>query len=34
LASGHSFNTSMKDALRWVYWWHSTEATPEDVMAE
>ena len=20
--------------LRWVYWWHSTEATPQDVTAE
>jgi len=24
----------MNDVLRWVYWWHSTEATPEDVTAE
>ena len=22
---------SLNDVLRWVYWWHSTEAAPEDV---
>jgi hypothetical protein len=22
---------SLNDVLRWVYWWHSTEALPEDV---
>ena len=26
-----SVTASMSDALRWVYWWHSTEATPEDI---
>jgi hypothetical protein len=29
-----SITASMNDVLRWVYWWHSTEATPEDVTAE
>lgn len=29
-----SVTASLNDALRWVYWWHSTEATPEDVTAE
>jgi hypothetical protein len=24
----------MNELLRWVSWWHSTEATPEDVTAE
>ena len=22
---------SLNDVLSWVYWWHSTEALPEDV---
>jgi len=25
---------SLNDVLRWVYWWHSTEALPEDVSAQ
>ena len=25
---------SLNDVLRWVYWWHSTEARPEDVKPE
>lgn len=25
---------SLNDVLRWVYWWHSTEALPEDVSPE
>jgi hypothetical protein len=29
-----SVTASMNDVLRWVYWWHSTEAMPEDVTAE
>ena len=29
-----SVTASLNDVLRWVYWWHSTEATPEDVTAE
>ena len=29
-----SITASMNDVLRWVYWWHSTEAMPEDVTAE
>lgn len=29
-----SVTASLNDALRWVYWWHSTEATPEDVKPE
>src|SRR5258707_11065092 len=24
----------MNQVLRWVYWWHSTEAKPEDITAE
>jgi len=28
-----SVTASMNDVLRWVYWWHSTEAAPEDVTA-
>ena len=26
-----SVTASLNDVLRWVYWWHSTEAAPEDV---
>ena len=22
---------SMNDVMRWVYWWHSLEETPEDI---
>jgi hypothetical protein len=29
-----SVTASMNEVLRWVYWWHSTEATPEDVTPE
>ncbi len=29
-----SVTASLNDVLRWVYWWHSTEAMPEDVTAE
>jgi len=28
-----SVTASLNDVLRWVYWWHSTEAAPEDVTA-
>ena len=28
-----SVTASLNDLLRWVFWWHSTEATPEDVTA-
>ncbi len=29
-----SVTASLNDVLRWVYWWHSTEATPGDVTAQ
>jgi hypothetical protein len=29
-----SVTASLNDVLRWVYWWHSTEAAPGDVTAE
>jgi len=29
-----SVSASMNAILRWLYWWHSTEAKPEDVTAE
>jgi len=29
-----SVTASMNEVLRWVYWWHSTEARPEDVKPE
>ena len=29
-----SVTASMNAVLRWVYWWHSTEAKPEDVTPE
>lgn len=29
-----SVTASMNDVLHWVYWWHSTEAMPEDVTAD
>jgi hypothetical protein len=29
-----SVTASMNEVLRWVYWWHSTEQTPEDVSSE
>jgi hypothetical protein len=29
-----SVTASLNDVLRWVYWWHSTEATPESVTAQ
>ncbi len=29
-----SVTASMSELLRWVYWWHSTEAAPGDVTAE
>jgi hypothetical protein len=29
-----SVTASMNDVLRWVYWWHSTEASAEDITAE
>ena len=29
-----SVTASLNDVLRWVFWWHSTEAMPDDVTAE
>ena len=29
-----SVTASLNEVLRWVYWWHSTEAAPGDVTAE
>ena len=29
-----SVTASLSEVLRWVYWWHSTEAAPGDVTAE
>ena len=29
-----SVTTSLNEVLRWVYWWHSAEAMPEEVTAE
>jgi hypothetical protein len=29
-----SVTASLNAVLRWMYWWHSTEAAPEDVTAE
>ena len=29
-----SVTASLNQVLRWVHWWHSTEATPEDVTSE
>lgn len=31
---GMHFTALLNDALRWVYWWQSTEATPVDVTTE
>ena len=28
-----SITASLNDLLRWVYWWHSTESTPEEITA-
>jgi Domain of unknown function (DUF4055) len=28
-----SVTASLNDLLRWVYWWHSTESTPEEITA-
>jgi hypothetical protein len=29
-----SLTASMNEVLRWVYWWHSTEAAPEEISSE
>jgi hypothetical protein len=29
-----SLTGSMNEVLRWVYWWHSTEAVPEGITPE
>jgi hypothetical protein len=29
-----SLTASMNELLRWVYWWHSTEAAPEEISSE